>query len=294
MVDTYTENKWMKIVKEAASKTGSVHIGDFSAILELPKDMHDPVLLATTDGVGTKIQYAISEVDYQVIGRDLVAMCVNDITVKGGKPLYFLDYYSTHDLNTFQSTNIIEGIVQGCVESGCQLVGGETALMPTLYPRGAFDLAGFAIGVAERDELITGETIVSGNHVYGIPTTHQHANGFTYLQDLPLKSTPFYKVPQNCEVVGAAHITGGGLTENIERILPPYAGVLLDIHNWERPKILHTLGWEPTELLKHFNCGIGWVIITNQEIENEEYIRIGDVISGSKGQVAYKGSVLDF
>jgi len=249
--------------------------------------------VSSTDGVGTKLRIAIATGDHAGIGIDLVAMCVNDIIVQGAEPLFFLDYFATARLNSAQAEVVIAGIAEGCRIAGCALIGGETAEMPGMYGGGDYDLAGFAVGAAERGAVLTGAKIAAGDVVLGLASNGVHSNGFSLVRhvidNLGLEYdeaagfaagtlgetllTPTRIYVKSCLaahraglVKGLAHITGGGLVENIPRILPDGLGARLDFASWRRPAVFDWLadagGVAPNEMLRTFNCGIGMIVVT--------------------------------
>ena len=267
-------------------------IGGFGALVELGKRYDEPVLVAGTDGVGTKLKLAFELERHDTIGIDLVAMSVNDVLVQGAEPLFFLDYYACGRLDVDVAERVVRGIALGCEQAGCALIGGETAEMPGMYKPGEYDLAGFAVGVVEKRAIIDGRSIGAGDVVIGLASSGPHSNGFslirriveassTNLHDAALESggsvadalmaptriyvKPLLALARELDVKGMAHITGGGLTENIPRILPPGAQARIDVTSWQRPEIF---GWlqnnghvAENEMHRVFNCGIGMVII---------------------------------
>ncbi len=249
--------------------------------------------MATTDGVGTKLKLAIALNKHDTIGIDLVAMCVNDLIVQGAEPLLFLDYYATGKLDIAAGRAIIQGIAEGCRQSGCALIGGETAEMPGMYAEADYDLAGFSVGAVERDRLITGREIAAGDVVLGLASSGVHSNGFSLVRRLVdtgghsllapapfapgislgealltptmLYVRPVLAVLKEIRLKGLAHITGGGLVENIPRVLPDGLGVEIDGSTWKAPGVFGWLaaqGVETHEMARVFNCGIGMVAIT--------------------------------
>lgn len=275
-------------------------IGGFGALFDLKKTgFKDPVLVSSTDGVGTKIKIAIDTDTHDTIGIDAVAMCVNDIVVQGAEPLFFLDYFATGKLVNDVAEQVIGSIAKGCEIAGCALIGGETAEMPGLYAPGDYDIAGFSVGAVERDQIITGESIQEGDVILGLASSGIHSNGFslvrkliastsyTYdgavpfesvktLGDLVLEPTRIYVKPilealkikakdGKAAIRGMAHITGGGLYENIPRVLPENVTAHLDAKNWTMPEIFKWLGKignvEPADMGRTLNCGIGMVIV---------------------------------
>lgn len=267
-------------------------IGGFGALMALPKHYREPVLVSGTDGVGTKLKLAFHLNRHDTIGIDLVAMSVNDILVQGAEPLFFLDYYACGRLDVDVAEQVVAGIARGCQLAGCALIGGETAEMPGMYPIGEYDLAGFAVGVAEKDSLITGADIRAGDVVLGLASSGPHANGYSLIRKIieitrTDLSTPFhgrslgetlleptriYVKPvlallQAVRVKGLAHITGGGLTGNIPRILPAGLAAHLDAQAWTWPPVFQWLqqtgGIRMEEMYRTFNCGIGMVVVVD-------------------------------
>jgi phosphoribosylformylglycinamidine cyclo-ligase len=266
-------------------------IGGFGALVELPVGRYQrPVLVSGTDGVGTKLRLAIDTGRHDTIGIDLVAMCVNDVVVQGAEPLFFLDYYATGKLRVAIAEAVIRGIVEGCTQAGAALVGGETAEMPGMYHGEDYDLAGFCVGVVEKDAIIDGRNVSAGNAVIGLSSSGPHSNGYSLIRkivsvagadlaadlegrplgDRLLAPTRIYVKPlleliRTTPVHALAHITGGGLTDNIPRVLPEGLEVVLSRRSWHRDP---TFDWlqqqgriEPAEMYRTFNCGIGMVAI---------------------------------
>ena len=270
-------------------------IGGFGALVEISRKYREPVLVSGTDGVGTKLKLAFELDRHDTVGIDLVAMSVNDILVQGAEPLFFLDYFACGKLNVNDATEVIKGIALGCEQAGCALIGGETAEMPGMYPAGEYDLAGFAVGVAEKSRIITGRDIVAGDVVLGLASSGAHSNGYSLvrkvierarpdlnahfegtrtLADCIMAPTRIYVKPllalmQDVKVKGMAHITGGGLLENIPRVLPQNTVAQLDAKSWPLPKLfdwLQTMGQvAQQEMYRTINCGIGMVVIVSPE-----------------------------
>src|SRR5689334_12308923 len=265
-------------------------IGGFGALFEVPKRYKEPVLVSGTDGVGTKLKLAFELGRHDTIGIDLVAMSVNDVLVQGAEPLFFLDYFACGRLDVAAATQVIKGIALGCEQAGCALIGGETAEMPGMYQAGEYDLAGFAVGVVEKDSVIDGTRIVSGDAVLGLASSGPHSNGYSLIRrilahagadlhtdfhgrtlgDTLLTPTRIYVKPllalmRELEVKGLAHITGGGLLENVPRILPEAVVAELDRAAWPRPSIFtwlqHAGNVADQEMFRVFNCGIGMAIV---------------------------------
>lgn len=262
-------------------------IGHFGAMFAIPKGYHEPILVSSTDGVGTKLKLALQANKFDDIGIDLVAMCVNDVIVTGAKPLFFLDYYATEKIDIDQAEAIVGGISRGCIEAGCALVGGESAEMPSIYNNGLFDLAGFAVGIVEKSRIITAEKVEMGDQLIAIASSGVHSNGYSLINkllednDLCLKDksqgvrleclmtpTKIYvqsllNLYKNIPVHALAHITGGGLTENLPRVLPPGTYARINLHSWALPPIFQWIqglsNLPVEEILQVFNCGIGMV-----------------------------------
>ena len=301
------------------------NIGGFGGLFELPIDRYRrPVLVSGTDGVGTKLKLAVILDRHDTIGIDLVAMCVNDVLVLGAEPLYFLDYFATGNLSPEHAQSVIAGIATGCEAAGAALIGGETAEMPGMYSPGDYDLAGFCVGVVEKDEIIDGSHIRAGDQVLGLASSGLHSNGYslaravlerssaaldqsigeTTLGEALLAPTRIYVRPilallKAVPIHGIAHITGGGLPGNIPRVLPGNCDCRIDATAWPRPEIFQWLQSEgsidDTEMLRTFNCGIGLVIIVSSdtaaqahemlEASGETVYRLGEVQAGSRGIV---------
>jgi phosphoribosylformylglycinamidine cyclo-ligase len=269
-------------------------IGGFGALVELPKRYREPVLVSGTDGVGTKLKLAFELRRHDTIGIDLVAMSVNDVLVQGAEPLFFLDYYACGKLDVDVAADVVKGIAAGCEQAGCALIGGETAEMPGMYPEGEYDLAGFCVGVVEKSRVIDGRAIVPGDVVLGLASSGAHSNGYSLvrrilarakpdlaapidgrtLADAILAPTRIYVKPllalmQRIEVKGLAHITGGGLVENVPRVLPEAVRAVLEQSAWPRPPLFDWLqregGVAEGEMHRVFNCGIGMVVIVAEQ-----------------------------
>jgi len=271
-------------------------IGGFGGLFDpAAAGYHDPVLVAGTDGVGTKLKLAVESGRHDDIGIDLVAMCVNDLLVQGAEPLFFLDYYVCESLDVDVAERVIAGIARGCEMAGCALIGGETAEHPGAFPPGEYDLAGFCIGMVERTGLINGADIAPGDAIIGLASSGPHANGYSLIrrllretgtrleQDFNGNSTfadvllcptliyvkPVLQLLARHTVRGMAHITGGGLVENIPRVLPDGVQAQIDLSSWKRPGIFRWLqdaaGLDERELCRTFNCGVGYVLIVAYE-----------------------------
>ena len=301
------------------------NIGGFGGLFELPIDRYRrPVLVSGTDGVGTKLKLAVILDRHDTIGIDLVAMCVNDVLVLGAEPLYFLDYFATGRLSPEHAQSVIAGIASGCEAAGAALIGGETAEMPGMYSPGDYDLAGFCVGVVEKDQIIDGSHIRAGDQVLGLASSGLHSNGYSLARavlersratlDQPIGETtlgeallaptriyvrPILALLKAVPIHGIAHITGGGLTGNIPRILPDNCDCRIDTTAWPRSEIFQWLQSEgsidDTEMLRTFNCGIGLVIIVSSdtaaqaqqmlEASGETVYRLGEVQAGGQGMV---------
>ncbi len=277
-------------------------IGGFGALFEVPKRYREPVLVSGTDGVGTKLKLAFELGRHDTVGIDLVAMSVNDILVQGAEPLFFLDYFACGKLDVDTAASVVKGIAQGCEYAGCALIGGETAEMPGMYPDGEYDLAGFAVGVVEKSAIIDGAGIAPGDVVLGLPSSGAHSNGYSLVRKIIARSRPDLAAPfdrgvaegagrrtladaimaptriyvkpllalmQAMPVKGMAHIPGGGLTENVPRVLPDEVKAVIDPSKWQRPKLFDWLQAEGNvaggEMHRVFNCGIGMVVVVARE-----------------------------
>ena len=270
-------------------------IGGFGALFEISKNYRNPVLVSGTDGVGTKLKLAFQLNQHDRIGIDLVAMSVNDILVQGAEPLFFLDYFACGRLDVDTATRVVKGIAAGCEQAGCALIGGETAEMPGMYPEGEYDLAGFAVGVVEKDNIITGLTIREGDAVLGLASSGAHSNGYSLirkiieknntdlsadfegetLRDVIMAPTRIYVKPvldlmKHLPIKGLAHITGGGLVENVPRVLPENVVAVLRKEEWDMPPLFRWLQEQgnvaESEMYRVFNCGIGMVLIIAPEL----------------------------
>jgi phosphoribosylformylglycinamidine cyclo-ligase len=267
-------------------------IGGFGALFEVPKRYKEPVLVAGTDGVGTKLRLAFEWNRHDTIGQDLVAMSVNDILVQGAEPLFFLDYFACGKLSVDTAATVVGGIAKGCELSGCALIGGETAEMPGMYPPGEYDLAGFAVGAVEKSKIITGNTIIPGDVVLAIGSSGAHSNGYSLVRKIIERSgakpsddlggrslgdvvmapteiyvKPLLKLISEIDVKGMAHITGGGLVDNVPRVLPENTQAVLHRDSWQMPELFRWLqmkgGVADAEMVRVFNCGIGMVVIVS-------------------------------
>ena len=298
-------------------------IGGFGALFEISKKYREPVLVAGTDGVGTKLKLAFHLNRHDTVGIDLVAMSVNDVLVQGAEPLFFLDYFACGKLDVAIATDVIKGVARGCELAGCALIGGETAEMPGMYPAGEYDLAGFAVGVVEKNAIINGTAIAAGDAVLGLASSGAHSNGYSLIRaiieranpDLQadfhgrplaaalLEPTRIYVKPllalmQKLRVKGMAHITGGGLVENIPRVLPGGVTAVLQQSAWPMPPLFDWLqqhgGVADAEMHRVFNCGIGMTLIVGDEDAaaamrmlteaGERVYRIGRIEARAPGQ----------
>jgi phosphoribosylformylglycinamidine cyclo-ligase len=279
-------------------------IGGFGALFEVPKKYREPVLVSGTDGVGTKLKLAFHLNKHDTVGQDLVAMSVNDILVQGAEPLFFLDYFACGKLDVGTAATVVKGIAQGCELAGCALIGGETAEMPGMYPDGEYDLAGFAVGAVEKSKIIDGSAIAAGDVVLGLASSGIHSNGFSLvrkiieranpdlsadfhgrsLADTLMAPTRIYVKPllalmQNIAVKGMAHITGGGLVENIPRVLGEHLTAELRNGAWPMPPLFSWLqqhgGVADAEMHRVFNCGIGMAVIVAAADADEAIRQLG-------------------
>ncbi|WP_027258707.1 phosphoribosylformylglycinamidine cyclo-ligase [Leisingera aquimarina] len=334
-VDIDAGNALVDRIKPAAKRTNrsgvASGLGGFGALFDLKAaGYNDPILVGATDGVGTKLRIAIDTGVVDGVGIDLVAMCVNDLVCQGAEPLFFLDYFATGKLETETAARIIEGIAEGCVRSGCALIGGETAEMPGMYPEGDFDLAGFAVGAMERGTALP-EGVQEGDVLLGLASDGVHSNGYSLVRKLVEVSglgwdadcpfgdgslgaallTPTRLYVKQClaavragGVHALAHITGGGLTENLPRVLPEDLGADIDLNAWELPPVFkwmaETGGIAESEMLKTFNCGIGMILSVSADradalaelltAEGETVVRLGTVTAGAG--MRYSGKLL--
>lgn len=298
-------------------------IGGFGALVEIPEGYRQPVLVSGTDGVGTKLRLAMMAGRHDTIGIDLVAMCSNDIAVVGAEPLLFLDYYATGKLDIDIATEVVTGIGRGCELAGCALVGGETAEMPGMYEGDDYDLAGFCVGIVEKDHIIDGSHVMEGDALIALPSSGPHANGFSLIRkiievtgaalDAPLDDgqvlvdallapTTIYNrtllaLQKEIRLHAMAHITGGGLTENLPRVLPEGCSALIDLSSWQQPEVFQWLqrggNVAPQEMLRTFNCGVGMVLVVAAQkagpaleqlaAEGVKAWQIGRIVSGGEG-----------
>jgi phosphoribosylformylglycinamidine cyclo-ligase len=298
-------------------------IGGFGALFEISKKYQEPVLVSGTDGVGTKLKLAFHLNRHDTVGIDLVAMSVNDILVQGAEPLFFLDYFACGKLDVTTATDVVKGIARGCEQAGCALIGGETAEMPGMYPDGEYDLAGFAVGAVEKSAIIDGKSIVPGDAVLGLASSGAHSNGYSLVRKIlervkpdlqadfhgrPLAEVliaptriyvkPLLALMKSLPVKGMAHITGGGLVENVPRVLPGAVTAVLEQSAWPRPPLFDWLQREgnvaEAEMHRVFNCGIGMVVIVSAQHADtareqlgalgESVYRIGTIAARQAGE----------
>jgi phosphoribosylformylglycinamidine cyclo-ligase len=330
-VDMEAGDELVERIKPLARKTLRdgvlAGIGGFGALFEVPKRYREPVLVSGTDGVGTKLKLAFHLNRHDTIGQDLVAMSVNDILVQGAESLFFLDYFACGKLDVDTAAAVIGGIARGCELAGCALIGGETAEMPSMYPAGEYDLAGFAVGVVEKSRIIDGRGIAPGDVVLGLASSGAHSNGYSLVRKIVERSAPdldarfdeadgkprtladaimaptrIYVKPVlavlgEVDIKGMAHITGGGLTENLPRILPESTQAVLTKAAWPRPPLFSWLQGEgrvaEDEMHRVFNCGIGMAVVVAAadaartqaafRAEGETAYRIGEIVARPAG-----------
>ncbi|MCV6605388.1 MAG: phosphoribosylformylglycinamidine cyclo-ligase, partial [Porticoccaceae bacterium] len=327
-VDIDAGNALVERIKHVAKRTRRPEVmaglGGFGALCELPAGYREPVLVSGTDGVGTKLRLAMDSGVHDSIGIDLVAMCVNDLVVCGAEPLFFLDYYATGHLNVDTAAAVVEGIGKGCELAGCALVGGETAEMPGMYEGEDYDLAGFCTGVVEKSAIIDGSSVHVGDKLIGLAASGPHSNGYSLIRkiievsgvdvreetldgkpliDALMAPTHIYVKPllrliRDSQVHALSHITGGGLLENIPRVLPDSAKAVIDTNSWQRPAVFDWLqkhgNVNDTEMHRTFNCGIGMVICVPADsvddtfdilrASNQEAFLIGEITHAEDGE----------
>ena len=321
-VDITKGNQLIEKIKPIAKSTMRpgvlAGLGGFGAMFEIPLDQYkNPVLISGTDGVGTKLMVAEMLKKHDTIGIDLVAMCVNDLIVQGAEPLFFLDYYATGSLNPEIATSVIEGIGEGCRQSGCSLIGGETAEMPGMYNGEEYDLAGFCVGIVEKNKIIDGSKVNEGDHIIGLGSSGPHSNGYSLIRKVLEKTTPTSKqleslieptkiyvqsilsLVNTLPVHAISHITGGGLLENIPRVLPGHLAAKLDSTSWIQPEIFKWIqnhgNIDSSEMYRVLNCGVGMVVIIPKNFSDEaikhlnacgeEAWLIGEVVQSNGEQV---------
>ena len=321
-VDIDAGNELVERIKPLAAATKRpgvmAGLGGFGALFEIPDSYKQPVLVSGTDGVGTKLKLAMDLAKHDTIGIDLVAMCVNDLIVQGAEPLFFLDYYATGALDIEVASDVVKGIAEGCKQSGAALIGGETAEMPGMYAKGDYDLAGFCVGVVEKSRIIDGSQVQDGDALIGLASSGPHSNGYSLIRKIIETSKadiqsdfdgatlgekllaptriyikPLLKLLQNVNVHALAHITGGGLLENIPRVLPEMCCAKLDAKSWNMPEVFKWLQQEgnvqQNEMYRTFNCGVGMVLAVSQndvrstlellQNEGEEAFVIGKIVA---------------
>lgn len=321
-VDITKGNKLIEKIKPIAKSTlrpGVLNgLGGFGAMFEIPLDKYkNPVLVSGTDGVGTKLMVAEMLNKHDSIGIDLVAMCVNDLIVQGAEPLFFLDYYATGSLNTEIATSVISGIGEGCIRSGCSLIGGETAEMPGMYKGEEYDLAGFCVGIVEKDNIIDGSKVSVGDQIIALGSSGPHSNGYSLIRKVLEKTTPsseqlealleptriyvksILSLNKSHPIHAISHITGGGLLENIPRVLPKNLAAKLNSNSWETPEIFNWIQdqgkIDTTEMYRVLNCGVGMIVIVPKESlddsikllnsNGEDSWLIGEIVSSDGNQV---------
>ncbi len=332
-VDIEAGNALVERIKPIASKTRTpgvmAGLGGFGSMFELPLDRYkNPILVSGTDGVGTKLKLALQLGIHNSVGIDLVAMCVNDIIVQGAEPLFFLDYFATGKLDVETAAAVVEGIGKGCELAGAALVGGETAEMPGMYADGDYDLAGFCVGIVEKSKILDGSQVQAGDKLIGLASSGPHSNGYSLIRKILEKSNavlsdtsngrplgealleptriyvkPLLELINTVPVHALAHITGGGITENLPRVLPEGLSAEINLTAWELPEIFKWLQQQgnvsQADMLTTFNCGIGMVVCVAAEHEdkaidtltqqNEQVIRIGEVgSSAGSAAVVYR------
>jgi len=310
-VDIEAGSALIERIKPAVEKTFRpgvlAGLGGFGALFELPWERYrHPVLVAGTDGVGTKLKLALALDRHDTVGIDLVAMCVNDIVVQGAEPLFFLDYYATGKLDVETAARVVGGIAEGCRIAGCALIGGETAEMPGFYGGGEYDLAGFSVGIVEKDAIIDGSRVRPGDVLVALASSGPHANGFSLIRrileisgaelsrplagrplaDWLLEPTRIYvktllRLLETCPVHALAHITGGGISENLPRVLPEGLGAEIDLSRWRLPPVFRWLqeqgGIATGEMLRTFNCGVGMIVCVPDGTEADAIARLHEL-----------------
>ncbi len=298
-VDIDAGNALVEAIKPIAKATSrpevSTSLGGFGALFELPMDKYkNPLLVSGTDGVGTKLRLAIESGKHDQVGIDLVAMCVNDLIVQGAEPLFFLDYYATGKLDIYTARDVVAGIGEGCQQSGCALIGGETAEMPGMYPDGDYDLAGFCVGIVEKADLIDGRKVKAGDVLLGLASSGPHSNGYSLIRkiidvnaadlsqdcggqpliDALMAPTRIYVKPilelmKHIDIHAISHITGGGLLENLPRVMPENTQAKIDTQSWERPAVFDWIQEKGNvdfhEMHRTLNCGIGLVVVVSAD-----------------------------
>jgi phosphoribosylformylglycinamidine cyclo-ligase len=297
-VDIDAGNTLVDQIKGVVKKTHRPEVmgglGGFGALCQLPTGYKEPVLVAGTDGVGTKLRLAIDTKRHDSVGIDLVAMCVNDLIVQGAEPLFFLDYYATDKLDVDVATSVVAGIGEGCQQSNCALIGGETAEMPGMYHKGDYDIAGFCVGVVEKSKIIDGSKVQAGDQLIALASSGPHSNGFSLIRkvievskanlnedlagkplvDHLLEPTRIYVKPvlellKQVDVHALSHITGGGFWENIPRVLPDNSRAIVDGNSWQWPEVFNWLQQKGNitthEMYRTFNCGVGMILVVAKD-----------------------------
>ncbi|MFO7582743.1 phosphoribosylformylglycinamidine cyclo-ligase [Guyparkeria sp.] len=331
-VDIDAGNSLVERIKPAVKRTQRPEVmgglGGFGGLFALDTTkFRQPVLVSGTDGVGTKLRLAIDLGKHDAIGIDLVAMCVNDILVTGAEPLFFLDYYATGRLDVDVAAQVVEGIANGCEQAGCALVGGETAEMPSMYEEGDYDLAGFAVGAVEKDQLIDGSKVAAGDKLIALPASGPHANGYSLIRKIIERARPDWNTAEGKQLIeqllaptriyaravkalaeqvdihAMSHITGGGLTENLPRVYPDHLAAAIDWSSWQRPAVFDWLAEQGNveigEMRRTFNNGVGMVVIVAADqadaavsamnAAGEKAWMIGEIVERGNGEpVTYR------
>ncbi|VFP86561.1 Phosphoribosylformylglycinamidine cyclo-ligase [Candidatus Erwinia haradaeae] len=316
-VDVYKSNMFVKRLKKIAKTTFRPEViqgpGGFAALCSIPKKYHEPILVSSTDGVGTKIKLAMQFKCYDTIGIDVVAMCVNDIIVLGAEPVFFLDYYATSYIKIDAVSSIINGITEGCLKAGCSLVGGETAEMPGIYNDEDYDIAGFCVGVVEKTKIIDGRKITDGDVLIALGSSGPHANGYslihkiindskTDLQKTLIRGRPLMEcllqptriyvkniltLIEDIDVHAIVHLTGGGFWDNIPRVLPNHTQAILEESTWEWPEIFKWIQKSGNisrfDMYHTFNCGVGMIIALHPSLVDKALQAMAD-----SGEIAWK------
>jgi len=321
-VDIDAGNALVENIKGAVKRTTRPEVmgglGGFGSVCQLPTGYKEPVLVAGTDGVGTKLRLAIDLGKHDTVGIDLVVMCVNDLIVQGAEPLFFLDYYATAKLDVAVASAVVEGIAEGCIQSGCALVGGETAEMPGMYHKGDYDIAGFCVGVAEKSRLLDGTKVAAGDQLIALGASGPHSNGFSLIRKVLevnntdtsellndkaisehlLEPTKIYvksvlALLKDVDVHALSHITGGGFWENIPRVLPQTAQAVINGKSWQWPAIFNWLQEKGNitthEMYRTFNCGVGMIIV----VPKDKVAKSIDVLTAHGEQAWHIGEIAD-
>jgi len=321
-VDIDAGNALVENIKGAVKRTTRPEVmgglGGFGSVCQIPTGYKEPVMVAGTDGVGTKLRLAIDLKKHDTVGVDLVAMCVNDLIVQGAEPLFFLDYYATDKLDVDVASAVVSGIADGCVLSGCALVGGETAEMPGMYHAGDYDIAGFCVGIAEKSRLLDGSAVASGDQLIALGSSGAHSNGYSLIRkvlevnntdtnellngksigDHLIEPTKIYvksvlALLKEVNVHALSHITGGGFWENIPRVLPETAQAIVDGNSWEWPEIFNWLQENGNitthEMYRTFNCGVGMIIV----VPAEELTKSIEILESNGEKAWHIGAIAD-